>query len=99
MGGAGRCSYEIRRTLLDQTSGAEVGMCVLGYRACVNDSITLNRLVDKELPEVSPLRRMRLKMINALGLEKVTFEAAEPEVNLFVDLSQIVQLEPFRPGI
>jgi phosphosulfolactate synthase (CoM biosynthesis protein A) len=38
-------------------------------------------------------------MINALGLEKVTFEAAEPEVNLFVDHSQIVHLEPLRPGI
>ena len=74
-------------------------MCVLGYRACVNDSIALIRLVDKELPEVGPLRRMRLKMINALGLEKVTFEAAEPEVNIFVDLSQIVQLEPLRSGI
>ena len=51
------------------------------------------------------------KVINALGLEKVMFEAAEPsvfswyiknygpDVNLFVDHSQIVQLEALRRGI
>jgi hypothetical protein len=57
------CSYEIRRTLLGQTSGVEAGMCVLGYRACVNDSITLNRLIDKELPESDPVRRLKLELI------------------------------------
>jgi phosphosulfolactate synthase (CoM biosynthesis protein A) len=51
------------------------------------------------------------KIINALGLEKPMFEAADPEVfawyiknygaevNLFVDHSQIVQLETLRAGI
>ena len=51
------------------------------------------------------------KIINELGLEKVMFEAADPEVfawyiknygpdvNLFVDHSQIVQLECLRSGI
>jgi phosphosulfolactate synthase (CoM biosynthesis protein A) len=51
------------------------------------------------------------KIINALGLEKVMFEAADPEVfawyiknygpevNLFVDHSQIVQLEALRSGV
>ncbi len=51
------------------------------------------------------------KMVNELGLEKVMFEAADPEVfawyiknygsevNLFVDHSQIVQLECLRSGI
>lgn len=51
------------------------------------------------------------KIIQALGLEKVMFEAADPEVfgwyiqnygpevNLFVDHSQIVQLECLRSGI
>jgi hypothetical protein len=56
------CSYEIRRTLLGQTSGTEVGLCILGYRACLNDGVTLNRLIDKELPEPHPLRRLRLKI-------------------------------------
>ncbi len=51
------------------------------------------------------------KIVNALGLEKIMFEAAEPEVfawyiknygpevNLFVDHSQIVQLACLRSGI
>lgn len=51
------------------------------------------------------------KIINELGLEKIMFEAADPEVfawyiknygpeiNLFVDHSQIVQLECLRAGI
>lgn len=51
------------------------------------------------------------EIINELGLEKVMFEAADsdvfawyiknygPEVNLFVDHSQIVQLETLRRGI
>lgn len=51
------------------------------------------------------------KIIGALGLEKVMFEAADPEVfawyiknygpevNLFVDHSQVVQLECLRAGI
>jgi phosphosulfolactate synthase (CoM biosynthesis protein A) len=51
------------------------------------------------------------KFVDALGLEKVMFEAADPdvfawfiknygpEVNLFVDHSQIVQLECLRAGI
>ena len=51
------------------------------------------------------------KIIEQLGLEKVMFEAADPEVfewyvknhgnnvNLFIDHSQIVQLEALRRGI
>jgi phosphosulfolactate synthase (CoM biosynthesis protein A) len=51
------------------------------------------------------------RIVDALGLDKVMFEAAEPdvfswyirnyrpEVNLFVDHSQIVQLDCLRPGI
>ncbi|HSJ57885.1 MAG TPA: phosphosulfolactate synthase [Anaerolineae bacterium] len=51
------------------------------------------------------------RFVNALGLEKVMFEAADPDVfqwfiknygpdvNLFVDHSQIVQLECLRSGI
>lgn len=51
------------------------------------------------------------KIIDGLGLEKIMFEAADPdvfawyiknygpEINLFVDHSQIVQLESLRSGI
>jgi hypothetical protein len=57
------CSYEIRRTLLGQTSDVEAGMCLMGYRACLNDGIRLNRLIDKELSESGPVRRLRLEII------------------------------------
>jgi hypothetical protein len=56
------CSYEIRRALLRRTSGVEVGMCILGYQACLNGGITLNRLINKELPESGLLRRLRLEI-------------------------------------
>jgi hypothetical protein len=56
------CSYEIRRTLLGQTSAVEVGMCIRGYRACLNGGIKLNRLINKELPESGLLRQLRLEM-------------------------------------
>jgi phosphosulfolactate synthase (CoM biosynthesis protein A) len=51
------------------------------------------------------------RLIDALGLEKIMFEAADPdvfswyvknygpEINLFVDHSQIVQLETLRSGL
>jgi len=51
------------------------------------------------------------KIVNGLGLEKIMFEAADPavfawyvknygpEINLFVDHSQIVQLECLRSGL
>ncbi len=54
---------------------------------------------------------MAARFASELGLEQVMFEAAEPEVfswyvknygsevNLFVDHSQIVQLECLRAGI
>lgn len=61
---------------------------------------------------VSPWRtEVPAKFIESIGLEKLMFEAAEPEVfswyvknygpevNLFVDHSQIVQLECLRSGI
>jgi phosphosulfolactate synthase (CoM biosynthesis protein A) len=61
---------------------------------------------------VSPWRTdVVARIANALGLERVMFEAADPEVfawyiknygpevNLFVDHSQIVQLECLRSGI
>jgi phosphosulfolactate synthase (CoM biosynthesis protein A) len=61
---------------------------------------------------ISPWRTdVPAKIANELGLEKVMFEAAEPEVfqwyiknygpdvNLFIDHSQIVELECLRSGI
>ncbi|HZC18574.1 MAG TPA: hypothetical protein VE225_02595, partial [Rubrobacteraceae bacterium] len=52
---------EIHRTLLESPSDVQVEMCTLGYRACVNDMITLTHLVNEELPSVGPIRRFKLR--------------------------------------
>ena len=52
---------EIRRTLAEEYSEIRVEMCALGYRACVNDMITLTHLANEELPNAGFLRRMKLR--------------------------------------
>jgi hypothetical protein len=52
---------EIHRTLLESPSEIQIEMCALGYRACVNDMITLTHLVHEELPDAGPIRRFRLR--------------------------------------
>lgn len=62
---------EIRRTLAESPSEIRIEMCTLGYRACVNDMITLTHLINEELPDSSffgrlKLRRARKKATDAL---------------------------------
>ena len=52
---------EIHRTLLESPSEVQVEMCALGYRACVNDMITLTHLINEESKAVGPIRRLRLR--------------------------------------
>jgi hypothetical protein len=52
---------EIQRTLAEEHSEIRVEMCTLGYRACVNDMITLTHLTNEELPNAGLLRRMKLR--------------------------------------
>ncbi len=52
---------EIHRTLLESPSEIQIEMCALGYRACVNDMITLTHLVNEELPTAGFLRRFILR--------------------------------------
>jgi hypothetical protein len=52
---------EIQRILAEEHSEIRVEMCTLGYRACVNDMITLTHLTNEELPYASLLRRMKLR--------------------------------------
>ena len=52
---------EIRRTLLESPSEVQVEMCALGYRACVNDMITLTNLINDESRSAGPIRRLRLR--------------------------------------
>jgi hypothetical protein len=52
---------EIRRTLGESPSEIRIEMCTLGYRACVNDMITLTHLTNEELPNANFLRRHKLR--------------------------------------
>jgi hypothetical protein len=52
---------EIRRTLAESPSEIRVEMCTLGYRACVNDMITLTHLANEELPTTGIVRRIKLR--------------------------------------
>jgi hypothetical protein len=52
---------EIRRTLAESPSEIRVEMCTLGYRACVNDMITLTHLTNEEFPNANFLRRFKLR--------------------------------------
>lgn len=52
---------EIHRTLLESPSEVQVEMCALGYRACVNDMITLTHLINEESKTSGPIRRLRLR--------------------------------------
>jgi phosphosulfolactate synthase (CoM biosynthesis protein A) len=95
---------EVRETLHGPFCRLNVSLMPGAYMIMIeSEGITEN---------VSPWRTdVVAKIINALGLEKPMFEAADPEVfgwyiknygaevNLFVDHSQIVQLECLRSGI
>lgn len=52
---------EIRRALAEEPSEIRVEMCTLGYKACVNDMITLTHLANEELPNAGILRRFKLR--------------------------------------
>ena len=65
-------SGEIRRTLLSSPSGVQVEMCVLGYRACVNDMITLTHLAGEESKTAGPLKRLKLRRHRRLATDALT---------------------------
>ena len=73
---------EIRRSLTELPADeTRVEMCVLGYRACANDMITLTHLVNEALPNTPLLQRLKLRRarkraINALAEAR---EALPPE--------------------
>ncbi len=63
---------EIRRTLLAAPSEVQVEMCVLGYRACVNDMITLTHLASEEAKTSRPIRRLKLRRQRRLATDALT---------------------------
>jgi hypothetical protein len=54
-------AVEIRRTLAEDPSEIRVEMCTLGYKACVNDMITLTHLTNESLRNAGLLKRMQLR--------------------------------------
>ncbi len=52
---------EIQRAMQDDPSEIQVEMCALGYRACVEDMITLTHLLNEETQDARLLRRIKLK--------------------------------------
>jgi hypothetical protein len=71
---------EIHRTLLESPSEVQVEMCTLGYRACINDMITMTHLINEESKTAGPIRRLRLHAARrrATGSLSMAREAMPP---------------------
>jgi phosphosulfolactate synthase (CoM biosynthesis protein A) len=98
---------------LEQEGVREVGWAINTAKKCLEAGAHLVMIESEGITE--EVREWRTDVVSdivsELGLEKVMFEAADPEVfgwyvknygpdvNLFVDHSQIVQLECLRQGI
>lgn len=63
---------EIRRAMGNSPSEAQVEICALGYRACVNDVITLTHITNQELPNADLLRRMKLNRARRRATEALS---------------------------
>jgi hypothetical protein len=63
---------EIRRAMLKSPTEIEVEICALGYRACVNDMITLSHIANEELAGDGLLRRLRLKRARRRATEALS---------------------------
>lgn len=91
----------------------DAGWAIALARRCLDAGAESVMLESEGITENVPAWRTDVvaRVVNALGLDRVMFEAADPEVfgwyiktygpevNLFVDHSQIVQLECLRSGI
>jgi hypothetical protein len=62
----------IQRAMLDSPSEVQVEIYALGYRACVNDMITLTHLANEELPSAGFLRRIRLNRARRRATEALS---------------------------
>lgn len=63
---------EIRRTLTESPSEIRIEMCALGYRACVNDMISLTHLTNEELENAGLLRRLVLRRARKKATDALT---------------------------
>jgi hypothetical protein len=62
----------IQRAMLESPSEVQIEIYALGYRACVNDMITLTHLAHEELPGAGFLRRMRLNRARRRATEALS---------------------------
>ena len=72
---------EIRRALEEEPdSEVRLEMCALGYRACVNDMITLTHLVNELAPNAPFVRRIGLRRARKRAIEalSITRQALPP---------------------
>lgn len=60
-------AHQIERTMRKHPSEPEREMCIAGYRSCVSDMVTLVHIIDKERPETSLLRRLRMKIMQNMA--------------------------------
>ena len=65
-------AVEIRRTLAEEPTEIRVEMCTLGYKACVNDMITLTHLTNEALPNAGLLKRMQLRRARKKATDALT---------------------------
>ena len=64
---------EIRRSLEEEPdSEVRLEMCALGYRACVNDMITLTNLVNELTPNAPFVRRITLRRARKRAIEALS---------------------------
>ncbi len=98
---------------LEAEGTRDVGWAIHIARRCIEAGASLIMIESEGITENVTTWRTDVvaRIISELGLERVMFEAADPEVfawyiknygpevNLFVDHSQIVQLEALRSGI
>lgn len=65
------CSSQIRVTMLEDPSEDEIETCIVGYRSCVNDMVTLAAMVAEEREKSGPLRRLKLRIVRGEALHSL----------------------------
>lgn len=108
--GAGGTSSE---QSLEQAGDIDLGYAISRAEACIQAGAPMIMLESEGVTESVGSWRTEVpsRFVSSLGLEKVMFEAADPgvygwyvkqygpEVNLFIDHSQIINLECIRSGL
>ena len=63
---------EMYRALLQSPSEIQVEMCALGYRACVNDMITLTHRINEEMKTSGPIKRLSLRAARRRATDSIS---------------------------